>query len=171
MPLEIICGDITKLNVDIIVNSANRSLLRGSGINGMIHQAAGPELEAECKTLGRCPFGEAKITKAYKLPCKYVIHATGPRWLGGKYNEESLLISCYKKSLILAAKYDCKTMAFPLISSGRYSYPKDAALKIAVETILDFLPEHPMMVYMVIYDKASYQAAEKLYPELMVESM
>lgn len=171
MPLKIICGDITKLDVDIIVNSANRSLLWGSGVDGMIHKAAGPELEAECKTLGGCPFGEAKITKAYQLPCKYVIHAAGPRWMGGEYHEESLLISCYKKSLALAREYDCKTVAFPLISSGRYGYPKDAALKIAVETILDFLSEHPIMAYIVIYDKASYQAAEKLYPGFICESM
>lgn len=171
MPLKIICGDITKLHVDGIVNSANRSLLRGDGVDGAIHRAAGPELEAECLTLGGCPFGEAKITKAYRLPCKYVIHAAGPRWLGGRHQEAALLTSCYQKLLALAWEYGCKTVAFPLISSGRYGYPKKAALQIAVETILAFLPEHPITVYIVVYDRASYQAAEKLYPALLSESM
>jgi O-acetyl-ADP-ribose deacetylase (regulator of RNase III) len=169
MPLKIICGDIVTLNVDAIVNSANRTLRQGGGVDGKIHMAAGPELEAECLTLGGCQFGEAKITKAYRLPCKYVIHAAGPRWMGGKHNEETQLISCYQNSLALAEEYGCRTVAFPLISSGIYHYPKEEAVKIAVETILDFLQEHQMSVYIIIYDKESYQAVEKLYPNLICD--
>ena len=171
MALKIICRDIVTLNVDAIVNSANRTLRRGSGVTGRIHLAAGPELETECLTLGGCQFGEAKITKAYRLPCKYVIHAADPRWMDGKHEEEKQLTSCYQNSLTLAEEYGCETVAFPLISSGIYRYPKEEAVKIAVETILHFLQEHQMLVYLVIHDKASYQAVEKLYPNLICETM
>ena len=166
MPLEIVRNDITKMKVDAIVNAANESLLGGGGVDGAIHSAAGAGLLAECKTLGGCKTGSAKITGGYDLPAKHVIHTVGPIYSDGHHGERGLLESCYRESLSLAKAYGCNSVAFPLISAGAYGYPKDQALKVAIDVIADFLLENDMTVYIVIFDKASFNLGEKLFSDI-----
>ena len=153
-------GDITTYAVDAIVNAANCSLLGGGGVDGAIHRAAGKQLLAECRTLHGCETGEAKITKGYQLPAKYVVHTPGPIWRGGKHNEAQLLANSYRNSLTVAWEHGCRTVAFPSISTGVYHFPLEQAADIAVQTIAQFLQTHPDMerVTMVCFDRATYQA-------------
>ena len=167
MPLQIIRNDITKMDVDVIVNAANSALKMGGGVCGAIFKAAGAkELQAECDSIGGCETGNAVITKGYKLPARHIIHTVGPVWHGGKNDEEKLLRSCYIKSLNLAKEYELESIAFPLISSGIYGYPKGEAFKVAVTAIQDFLLENEMMVYLIVFDKAAVEISEKLYTSI-----
>jgi O-acetyl-ADP-ribose deacetylase (regulator of RNase III) len=142
--IEIALGDITKLAVDAIVNAANKSLLGGGGVDGAIHRAAGKELLRECETLGGCETGDAKITRGYKLPARYVIHAVGPRWSGGHRQEDAKLASCYRRSLQIAAEYRLKSIGFPAISTGIYGFPAERAAPLVVKTVDDALGEFPL---------------------------
>ena len=156
--IELIQDDITTLEVDAIVNAANKSLLGGGGVDGAIHRAAGSDLLEECKTLNGCETGDAKITKGYHLPAKYVIHTVGPVWHGGNKKESDLLANCYENSLKLALDNHIKTIAFPNISTGVYGFPKDKAAKIAVKTVSDFLKQNNSIekVYFVCFDNKNY---------------
>lgn len=163
MPIQIIRQDITKIYADAIVNPTNEELIPGGGVDQAIHDAAGPQLAEVCAKFGGCELGQAKLTPAFDLPCKFIIHTVGPVWRGGSYGERGMLESCYRNSLQLAKKHKCKSIAFPLISSGTYGYPKDCVLRVAMDCISEFLYENEMLVYIVVYDKTAYAISEALY--------
>ena len=162
MPFEIVRNDITNMCVDAIVKSANPRPVVGLGTDSSIHEKAGPELLVARQKIGPIPMGQAAITSAFRLHAKYVIHTVGPVWDGGSYGEEALLRSCYDQSLKLALEHDCKSIAFPLIATNNYGFPKDKALQIAVSAFSAFLLEHEMMIYLVVFDRGAYKLSEKL---------
>lgn len=166
MPLQIVRNDITKMKVDAIVNAVSNSLLSSGGVSGCIHRAAGPELASACLTLGGCETGRAKITAGYRLPSRFVIHTAGPVWQDGRHGEPELLASCYRSSLILARDAGCTTVAFPLISSGIYGYPKEQALRVAVDAIGAFLMENDITVFLVVFDRSAYRISSKLFSDI-----
>lgn len=166
MPLQVIRQDITKMRVDAIVNTTNEEMIGYSGVDLAIHTIAGAELDAECAKLAPLGLGQAKFSGAYGLPCKYVIHTSGPVWRGGLVGESIILRSCYIESLKLAVKSGCRSIAFPLISSGVYGYPKDQVLKFAIQTITEFLFDHELTVYVCVFDKESYSFSQKLFSDI-----
>ena len=166
MPLQIIRQDITKMQVDAIVNTTNEEMIGYSGVDLAIHTIAGAELDAECAKLAPLGLGQAKLSGAYSLPCKYVIHTSGPVWRGGLVGESIILRSCYIESFKLAVKSGCRSVAFPLISSGVYGYPKDQVLKFAIQTITEFLFDHELTVYLCVFDKESYSFSQKLFRDI-----
>lgn len=166
MPIKIIRQDITKIECDAVINPTNIYMLPGGGVDAAIHEAAGPELLEYCRGLGALSVGEARITPAFGLPCKYVIHTVGPEWGGGLFGERVLLRSCYTEAMRLAIKNGCRTVAFPLISSGTYGYPKDRVLREAVDVIGEILSRREMLVYIVVYDKTAYSISRELYSDV-----
>lgn len=167
MPFFIVRNDITKMECDAIVNAANTSLCGGGGVDGAIHLAAGEELLKECRTLGGCKTGEAKVTGGYRLPCKYIIHTVGPVWSGGGASEDTLLRSCYSESLRIAAEKNCASVAFPLISAGAYGYPRDEAIRVATDTIKEFLVSHDeMTVYLVVYNSETVRCIREKFGKI-----
>lgn len=167
MPLEIINRDITTMKVDAIVNAANTALKgQGTGVDGSIHRAAGPQLQQECDALGGCPVGFSKLTGGYGLPCKYVIHTVGPVWQGGACGEREALASCYETALALAAAHDCQSVAFPILSAGAHGFPREEALEIARTSICKFLAGHEMQVYIVVYSRAMVELRRELRSEV-----
>jgi O-acetyl-ADP-ribose deacetylase (regulator of RNase III) len=166
--IEIIQGDITTLHVDAIVNAANESLLGGGGVDGAIHRAAGPELLEECRTLNGCNAGEAKITKGYRLPAKWVIHTVGPVWHGGHNKEDELLASCYRNSLTLAEKHAIRTIAFPCISTGVYRFPSERAARIALREIKSFLDGNKTVekVLTICFGKMDFEIYQQAVTEI-----
>ena len=165
MQVKLMQGDITKVRADAIANAANKSLLGGGGVDGAIHRAAGRELLEECITLGGCETGEAKITKGYHLPAKYIIHTVGPIWRGGAYGEEALLRNCYKNSMQLALEYNLKSLAFPLISSGIYGYPVAEAIKVALTTLNEYA-DSGIATALVLFDEGTYNLAVQIQKSL-----
>ena len=163
MPLKIVRNDITKMHVDAIVNATDPTLSGGGGVDGAIHRAAGPQLEAACAALGGCKTGEAKVTEGFDLPCKYILHTVGPVWRGGAFGERALLTACYQNALALARARGCESVAFPLISSAAHGYPKAQALRVAVEAITEFLTENEMEVYIVVFTRDEVEVSEKLF--------
>jgi len=166
MPLEILREDLVRMRVDAIVNPSNEELFPGGGLDAAIHRAAGSELLAACEALGGVAVGHAVITPGFRLPCRYVIHTAGPVWKDGTQGEEELLMSCYRTALQLAHAYACESIAFPLISSGLYGYPKDRVLRVAVDVIAEFLATHEMQVYLVVFDKTAYWLSERLFSDV-----
>ena len=166
MPLQIVRQDITKMQVDAIVNTTNEEMVGYSGVDLAIHKEAGPELDKECARIAPLGLGTAKITNAYNLDAKYIIHTSGPVWQGGLVGESIILKSCYIESLKLAVAHGCNSIAFPLISSGVYGYPKDQVLKFAIQVITEFLFDHEIMVYLCVYDRTSYEFSRELFTEI-----